>query len=81
MGSGRTGLRYVFAVVGMDETVDSGAKLISGQPLWAKLFYLVRTGHLREALEEAFRYQQAIEHREASFLSHFRTWVESSDRR
>ncbi|PSR71118.1 hypothetical protein PHLCEN_2v12964 [Hermanssonia centrifuga] len=56
-------------------------ELVAGQPLWAKLFYLVRTGHLHEALDEALNYQAAIEHRESSFLSHFRTWVESSDRR
>ncbi|KAI0682706.1 nucleoporin-interacting protein NIC96 [Cytidiella melzeri] len=56
-------------------------ELVSGQPLWAKLFYLVRTGHLQEALNEALRYQAAVEHREASFLSHFRAWVDSADRR
>ncbi|KAI0693757.1 nucleoporin-interacting protein NIC96 [Cerioporus squamosus] len=56
-------------------------ELVAGQPLWAKLFYLVRTGHAQEALEEAMRYQQAIEHRESSFLSHLRAWVESPDRR
>ncbi|OCH83853.1 nucleoporin-interacting protein NIC96 [Obba rivulosa] len=56
-------------------------ELLAGQPLWAKLFYLVRTSHAQEALDEAMRYQQAIEHRESSFLSHFRTWVESPDRR
>ncbi|EMD30731.1 hypothetical protein CERSUDRAFT_89692 [Gelatoporia subvermispora B] len=56
-------------------------ELLAGQPLWAKLFYLVRTGHAQEALEEAVRYQQAIEHRESSFISHFRAWVESPDRR
>ncbi|KAI0747814.1 nucleoporin-interacting protein NIC96 [Daedaleopsis nitida] len=56
-------------------------ELVAGQPLWAKLFYLVRTGHAQEALEEAMRYQQAIEHRESSFLSHLRAWVESPERR
>ncbi|KAI0668697.1 nucleoporin-interacting protein NIC96 [Trametes maxima] len=56
-------------------------ELVAGQPLWAKLFYLIRTGHAQEALEEATRFQQAIEHRESSFLSHLRAWVESSDRR
>ncbi|KAH9913609.1 nucleoporin-interacting protein NIC96, partial [Amylocystis lapponica] len=56
-------------------------ELIAGQPLWAKLFHLVRTGHAHEALEEALRFQQAIEHREASFLGHFRAWVEAPDRR
>ena len=54
---------------------------MAGQPLWAKLFYLVRTGHAQEALDEAIKNQQAIEHREASFISHFRAWVESPERR
>ncbi|KAI0053140.1 nucleoporin-interacting protein NIC96 [Auriscalpium vulgare] len=56
-------------------------ELVASQPLWAKLFYLVRTGHHQEALAEALQYQQAIEHREDSFVSHFRVWIESADRR
>ncbi|KAG9310291.1 nucleoporin interacting component Nup93/Nic96 [Chiua virens] len=28
-------------------------ELVAGQPLWAKLYYLVRTGHAQEALDEA----------------------------
>ncbi|EAU93284.1 nucleoporin-interacting protein NIC96 [Coprinopsis cinerea okayama7 len=56
-------------------------EIIAGQPIWAKLFYLVRTGHVREALNEALQFQQAIEHREPSFIGHFRTWIESTDRK
>ncbi|CAA7267671.1 unnamed protein product [Cyclocybe aegerita] len=56
-------------------------ELVAGQPLWAKLFYLVRTGHIQEALTEALHFQQAIENREASFVNHFRTWIESPDRK
>jgi hypothetical protein len=56
-------------------------QLVTGQPLWVRLFYLVRTGHIQEALDEALRMQPAIEHREAGFVHHFRTWAESSDRR
>ncbi|CCL98344.1 uncharacterized protein FIBRA_00338 [Fibroporia radiculosa] len=56
-------------------------ELVSGQPIWAKLFYLVRTGHTQEALAEAMQYQNAIEHRESGFLSHFRAWIESADRK
>jgi nuclear pore complex protein Nup93 len=41
----------------------------------------VRTGHAQEALDEALKSQQAIEHREDSFMSHFRSWVESPERR
>lgn len=56
-------------------------ELVASQPLWAKLFYLVRTGYTQEALHEAVQYQQAIEHREDSFVSHFKAWIESPDRR
>ncbi len=55
--------------------------MVAAQPLWAKLFYLVRTGHAREALDEALAHRQAIEHREDSFVAHFRIWVESPDHR
>lgn len=57
------------------------SQLVAGQPIWAKLFYLVRTGHTQEAMDEATRYQQAIDHREPSFLANFKTWLESPDRK
>ncbi|KAG6840177.1 hypothetical protein C0991_008407 [Blastosporella zonata] len=56
-------------------------ELVAGQPLWARLFYLVRTGHVEEALAEALKYQDAIQHRESSFLTHFKTWIESPERK
>ncbi|KAF8341685.1 nucleoporin-interacting protein NIC96 [Amanita rubescens] len=56
-------------------------ELVAGQPLWARLYYLIRTGHVQEALDEALKFQQAIEHRETSFVSHFRAWIESTDRK
>ncbi|KAH0590136.1 hypothetical protein H2248_000313 [Termitomyces sp. 'cryptogamus'] len=56
-------------------------ELVAGQPLWARLFYLVRTGHVEEALAEALKFQDAIQHREASFLTHFKTWIESPERK
>lgn len=55
--------------------------MVAAQPLWAKLFYLVRIGHAREALDEALAHRQVIEHREDSFVAHFRIWVESPDHR
>lgn len=54
---------------------------MAGQPLWARLFYLVRTGHAEVALKEAIDHQQLIEYRELSFVSHFKTWVESPERK
>ncbi|KAF5377189.1 hypothetical protein D9615_006450 [Tricholomella constricta] len=60
---------------------EDRVELVAGQPLWARLFYLVRTGHAEEALAEALRFQEAIQHREASFLTHFKTWIESPERK
>ncbi|TFK99639.1 nucleoporin-interacting protein NIC96 [Pterulicium gracile] len=56
-------------------------ELIGGQPLWAKLFFLIRTGHGQDALDEALKHRTQIERREASFVSHLRTWLESPERR
>lgn len=56
-------------------------QLVAGQPLWAKLFYLVRTGHAQEAIDEAIRYQQAVEHREPNFVTNFKAWLDSPDRK
>jgi len=36
---------------------------------------------MREALDEALAHRQAIEHREDSFVAHFRLWLESPDHR
>lgn len=54
-------------------------QLVASQPLWAKLFYLVRTGHTQEALDEALTHHAALEHREPSFVTYFKTWIESPD--
>ena len=55
-------------------------KLIAGQPLWAKLFYLVRTGHIEEALSEALRYELQISQKERHFITYFKAWVYSPNR-
>lgn len=60
---------------------DDRIEMVAGQPLWARLFYLIRTGHVQEALREAFQFQEAIEHREASFVNHFKAWIELPGRK
>lgn len=55
-------------------------KLIAGQPLWAKLFYLVRTGHIEEALSEALYYELQISQKERHFITYFKAWVYSPNR-
>lgn len=56
-------------------------ELIAGQPVWARLYFMVRTGYIAEALDEAVQYHTMIERREAGFVSHFRAWLDSPERR
>jgi nuclear pore complex protein Nup93 len=60
---------------------EGGVEIVAGQPIWAKLFYLVRTGYVEEAVREAERMSGAIEGREPGFVGIFRTWLESIERR
>ncbi|KAF8707506.1 Nucleoporin-interacting protein NIC96, partial [Rhizoctonia solani] len=56
-------------------------ELLRGRPVWAHIFFLIRTGHLREALDVANESADPIERSEQYFLSYLKAWVESSDRR
>ncbi|KAF9268974.1 NIC-domain-containing protein [Marasmius fiardii PR-910] len=65
---------------------DDRIELIRGQPVWARLFFLVRTGHAAEAVEELYGreggiWREALEKRESGFVECFRMWVESPERR
>ncbi|KAF8605011.1 nucleoporin-interacting protein NIC96 [Ceratobasidium sp. AG-I] len=60
---------------------DEDLELLRGRPVWAHIFYLIRVGHLREALDVANESADALERSEQFFLSYLKAWVESSDRR
>lgn len=83
MESGRNGLRYAVCVISVSSVrlTRLYAQLVAGQALWAKLFYLIRTGHADEALNEAIMDQAAVEHKEPGFVSHLRAWSQSPDRK
>ncbi|KIY66378.1 nucleoporin-interacting protein NIC96 [Cylindrobasidium torrendii FP15055 ss-10] len=56
-------------------------QLLKGAPVWAKLFFFVRTGHAEEAIEEARAYQTVIDRHEKGFVAFFTRWLETADRR
>ena len=56
-------------------------QLINGKPLWALMYYLIRTGHVREAANVASDYDGAISRCEELFTTFLKSWVDSSDRR
>ncbi|KAG8801360.1 hypothetical protein FRC16_000668 [Serendipita sp. 398] len=56
-------------------------ELIAGQPLWAKLFYLIRTGHIEECLQEALAHEKAIMVKERNFITYLKSWISSATRK
>ncbi|KAG8906220.1 hypothetical protein FRB99_007366 [Tulasnella sp. 403] len=60
---------------------QGGIEHIAWKPLWAQMFYLIRTGHREEALEVALAFQKQLEDREPNFVAALRSWVESPDGR
>lgn len=56
-------------------------QLIASKPLWAQMFYLIRTGHVQEALDVAISCEKQLNDREPTFLVALRAWAESADRR
>ncbi|KAG9017878.1 hypothetical protein FRB93_004689 [Tulasnella sp. JGI-2019a] len=56
-------------------------ELIASKPLWAQMFYLIRTGNLKEALDVAVSCEKQLNAREPNFVTALRSWVDSSDGR
>lgn len=55
-------------------------ELIAGQPLWAKLFYLIRTGHPEQCLQEAMLHENAISMKERHFVTYLKSWLSAPNR-
>ncbi|TIC03273.1 NIC-domain-containing protein [Wallemia mellicola] len=60
---------------------DPKIEIISGQPIWAMLFTLLRTGHAQEALELATESEEALGKTEREFVPYFKAWLDSPDQR
>ena len=50
-------------------------------PLWAKLYYLIRTGKVEEALVEAEENAGLLNARERNFTTYLKAWAESAERK
>ncbi|KZT58461.1 NIC-domain-containing protein [Calocera cornea HHB12733] len=59
---------------------QSNLELVKGQPLWAKIYFLIRCGHVEEALEEAEKQDIALNKFDKFFLPCLREWVTNDDR-
>lgn len=56
----------------MDQSTDT--------PLWANLFYLIRSGHASDALRCAHENEASLQRADPSFLAYFKAWIDAEDR-
>jgi len=47
--------------------------------MWAQLFYLLRTGRVREAVEEAIKNRSVLDSRQRDFVGQFQKWAHSDE--
>ncbi|KIJ45082.1 hypothetical protein M422DRAFT_46895 [Sphaerobolus stellatus SS14] len=58
---------------------DERLELLSGRPLWAQLFFLVRSGQADDAIELATKNRAALDNRQRDFCAQFQKWARSDD--
>ncbi|GAA5823921.1 hypothetical protein JCM11251_003347 [Rhodosporidiobolus azoricus] len=56
-------------------------EVANGTPLWARIYYLLRSGHPAEALKFAEESSSALSTLEKSFLAYFKAYLDSPTRR
>ncbi|ORY89113.1 NIC-domain-containing protein [Leucosporidium creatinivorum] len=56
-------------------------EIANSTPIWARMYYLLRSGHAHEALEFATENEAHIQKLEKSFVPYFKAWLDSEDRR
>ncbi|GAA6006571.1 linker nucleoporin NIC96 [Rhodotorula paludigena] len=56
-------------------------EIANNTPVWARIYYLLRSGHAKEALAFATENEAAIQKLEKSFVPYFKAWLDSPDRR
>ena len=55
--------------------------MANNTPIWARIFLLLRAGHPEEALNFATDNEQCLQKLERGFLSYFKAWLDSPDKR
>jgi len=56
-------------------------EVANNTPVWARIYYLLRSGHAKEALMFATENEGAIRALEKDFVAYFKAWVDAPDRR
>ncbi len=56
-------------------------EIANNTPVWARIYYLLRSGHPKEALAFATDNEPAIRGLEKDFVAYFKAWLDAPDRR
>lgn len=56
-------------------------ELANNQPVWARIYLLLRAGHSAEALAFATENEQQLQKLEKGFVAYLKAWLDSPDRR
>lgn len=56
-------------------------ELANNQPVWARIYLLLRAGHSTEALAFATENEQQLQKLDKGFVAYFKAWLDSADRR
>ncbi|SCV71462.1 BQ2448_3050 [Microbotryum intermedium] len=57
------------------------AQIANNTPVWARIYYLLRAGHPKEALAFATENEAQIQKLEKSFVAYLKAWLDSPDQR
>ncbi|GAA5993540.1 hypothetical protein JCM10908_000639 [Rhodotorula pacifica] len=60
---------------------NQALEIANNTPVWARIYYLLRSGHAKEALAFATENESALQKLEKSFVPYFKAWLDSPDRR
>ncbi|ORX54262.1 NIC-domain-containing protein [Piromyces finnis] len=58
-------------------------ELINNTPVWAQIYYLIRSGHYNDALKYVISIEHELRSREedSNFVDYFKAWLESPDKK
>lgn len=63
------------------QCIKSNLEIVNNVPIWATLFYMIRSGHLQEALDFTLQMEKSFQKIERSFPAYLKAFVNNKDNR
>lgn len=64
-----------------DRYIKDNLEIVNNVPIWALVYYMIRSGHAKEALELALQMEKSFQKIERSFITYLKAFVTSPDNR